>query len=371
MTVTWRPLAWAVVLAGTMGVGGAAAQTVIVKGAPAGSTVEFVLKAATVGSVAAGADGVASLSATGASGLGASEMDGYVFVDTCPDRRVVLVIERFSTPPPAAAACGRHAIPGVYWVRGVTTFVIDVAGASPVLRLRQGPAPALWLQSESDLAASVPTERRPSPTGLVLGGGAGLSSFTNAATLACGTGAECSDNGMSLAWAGNGAFWIKRYLAVEVGYLKPGQMKATGGGTGYTFSSVLDTDVVTMAAKAAAPIGPVRIYAFGGATYQNGTFTTTETIDAETVTVDSVSVTYPGGTQTLEQKTEGWGWLAGAGIEAWVTPMFAIYADGGYAAIKGSASDGTKNAMNDNLTYFVLGGRIRLGPKGSKTAGVK
>ncbi len=369
MRVMWRPLAVAVAVAFVAGNGSAAAQTVIVKGAPAGTTLEVVLKSASVGSAPAGDDGTASVTASGAAALGTTEMDAYVFVDACPDRRRVLVLERFTAPPPLWEGCERKEIPGIYLVKGVTTFVVDVAGPLPVLRLRQGPAPVQWLASEDELTASIPKVRRPAPTGLVLGGGAGLSSFSETPALACGTGPECSDTGMGLAFGAHGAFWINRILGVELGYIRPGQMKATGRGPGYNFETTFDANVATVAAKVGAPVGSARIYGFGGMNYHDAIRTTTETIEPSTVTTDDgVSITYPGGTQVFEQETSGWGWMFGGGFEIWVSPMFGIYADAGYLAIKGGAVGGKDKAVDDNLTYFMVGGRIRLGPKASASA---
>jgi hypothetical protein len=369
MRVMWRPLAVAVAVAFVAGIGSAAAQTVTVKGAPAGTTLEFVLKGASVGSAPAGDDGTASVSASGATALGATEMDAYIFVDTCPDRRRVLVLERFTAPPALWEGCERKEVPGIYLVRAVTTFVVDVAGPLPILRLRQGPAPEQWLRSEDELTASIPKVRRPAPTGLILGGGAGLSSFSETPALACGNGPECSDNGMGLAFNAHGAFWINRILGVELGYLRPGGMTVTGRGPGYDFETTLDANIATATAKVGAPVGMARIYGFGGVNYHDAIRTTTETIEPTTVTTaEGISITYPGGTQVFQQETNGWGWMFGGGFEIWVSPMFGIYADAGYMAIKGGAVGGKDKAIDDNLTYFMVGARIKLGAKASASA---
>jgi hypothetical protein len=41
--------------------------------------------------------------------------------------------------------------------------------------------------------------------------------------------------------------------------------------------------------------------------------------------------------QSVDANTDGWGWLATGGIEAWVHPAFAFYGEGGGAGIKGGA----------------------------------
>jgi hypothetical protein len=44
----------------------------------------------------------------------------------------------------------------------------------------------------------------------------------------------------------------------------------------------------------------------------------------------------------------------------WVAPAFGIYADAGRAALQGSSSDGQEEALDDRLTSFFVGARIRI-----------
>ena len=88
---------------------------------------------------------------------------------------------------------------------------------------------------------------------------------------------------------------------------------------------------------------------------------TTQTQDPRTVTVDEVVQTIPGGTQTFELKTDGWGWLFGGGLEVWVSPSFAIYGEFDYGALKGSDVSGGEARIDDRLTSALLGLRVHIG----------
>ena len=61
MLKPWRPLVIAAALTGTLGARPAAAQTVIVRNAPAGAPVELAFDAATVATGTADAEGQATL----------------------------------------------------------------------------------------------------------------------------------------------------------------------------------------------------------------------------------------------------------------------------------------------------------------------
>src|SRR5262245_54055611 len=96
MTNPWRPLALAAALHVVVCVGVAAAQTVIVRRAPAGSKVEFVLNADTIGDAVVNADGDATIVAKVP---GKTDMDAYLYVDTCDALRRIFVVQRGQSPP--------------------------------------------------------------------------------------------------------------------------------------------------------------------------------------------------------------------------------------------------------------------------------
>src|SRR5206468_5827846 len=102
-------------------------------------------------------------------------------------------------------------------------------------------------------------------------------------------------------------------------------------------------------------------YGFGGLNRHEATLTTSETIDDATVVIDSVSQTIKGGTQTFAQKTTGWNWVAGGGVEAWLTRWVAIYGELTLATIKGAAVSGGEGGIDDRAAFIAAGVRVRLG----------
>jgi hypothetical protein len=196
---------------------------------------------------------------------------------------------------------------------------------------------------------------------LVLFGSGGFSTFSNVINLACGDAPTCGNRDTGVTYSGGVAYWFTPYLAVEGSYLKPAKATADGGGTGYRFNSELDTHVLNLGGNVGVPIGPVRLYGKIAATYHRASFETTETIDDSTVTIDDVPQTIEGGTQSYDLRTGGWGWMFGGGLEAWATPTFAFYAEGGRAVIKGDHLDEGEGAMDDRLLYVLVGARFRIG----------
>lgn len=358
MTGPWRPLALAAALHVVAGVGVAAAQTVIVTNAPPGSTVELVLNAATIGSATADRTGNATLAVN----LGKAETDAHISVDVCKDLRRVLLMEQGQQPPPAGGGCDRREIAGLFLVRRVTTLVVSLAGPSPTLWLRQGPAPAEWLiqQEESERVRPARTWR-PSPTGLVLFGGGGLVKIGQAVAVACGDLEQCAGNDVKGVYAAGAAYWINRYVAAEASYVKPATVTMNGGADTFRFNSAFEAHILTVTGKVGVPIGPVRVYGQVGMNYHRALFTTTQTNDDVTVTIDDVEQTIKGGTQTFELRTGGWGWVFGGGAEAWVTRRLAIYAEAGRARLKGSTLDDGEGGIDDRATFVLVGARVHIG----------
>lgn len=358
MRAVWRPLACAAVI--NLAVAGAsAAQSVIVIHAAPGSTVEVAFNATTVGSVAADATGLATLAVNLPASGGKTETDVHIFVDACTGLTRVVLVEPGAQPPPAEA-CARKEIPGLYLMAGVTTFVVNVGQDEPTVRLRQGPAPAQWLNPELE-------ENRPprppvlAPRGLALSGGAGFATLANAVDDACGTVSDCTGGGLRGTATVGATVWVTRFLGAEVAYVRPMNVNTTGTGQGHAFDSTLRTEVVTLSGKVGAPIGRVRLYLKGGASYHRATFETTDTIDDYTILVDGAEVAVPGGTRSSGYQTSGWGWLGGAGLEVWFNPTLGIYAEGGVTFLKGPAKDGSEALMKDRLTSMVVGMRVRIG----------
>jgi hypothetical protein len=138
-------------------------------------------------------------------------------------------------------------------------------------------------------------------------------------------------------------------------------MLVDGSGQTFRFNTFLTADVLTVAGKVGGPVGPVRLYGRAGGNFHRGTFGTTQTTDDTTITVDGVTVAIPGGTQTFELVTEGWGWLFGGGMEVWMRPSVAIYGEVTFAALKGNPVDAAEGGLNDRLTAFTIGAKFKLG----------
>jgi hypothetical protein len=138
---------------------------------------------------------------------------------------------------------------------------------------------------------------------------------------------ECEGTGFPFGFTAGAEYWLTRFLAAELGYLRPADVAVAGSLTGSSFESRLDNHIVTVSAKAGVPVGPVRIYGRVGANRHYGTLTTAQTIDDITITVDGVEQTFEGGT----------------------------------ASIKGGAVGGIDGALNDRVTFLLFGGKLHLG----------
>lgn len=352
---SWRPLAFAAVLTLTVGAGIGEAQMLVVRNAPPGSPIELVLNSSPVGSatVNPGGDATITIKPTGAD----KQKDVRVYVDTCDKTRRVGLVERFVQPPPAAEGCDRKEIPGFFVARRVTTFVLDLGGATPMLWLRQGPAPLEWLTQ----APGAPLVTQPPvPKGLMLGGGAGILRFSNVLTQVCGDVPGCTGRDYGLTYAGSVTYWFVRFAAAEAGYIRPRKLAYSGSTPTYFFTSDFDAEIFTLGGKVGGPVGKARIYGQGGVNYHRAVLTTNNTIDDATVTINGVDTLVPGGTVTYKVKTQGLGWYAGGGIEVWMSDRAAIYVDGGFQKLKGKAVGGGEGTLNENVFFVVAGLRVRI-----------
>lgn len=336
MTKFWRLLV-AAALHVTVGAGVAAAQSVMVRHAPAGDTIELVLNATQVATATADANGDATLPLNLAeNNAGKTEIDANVFVDVCDKLRRVIVVERGQPAAALQAGCERREISGLYWVRRVNTLVVDLGGPNPTMMLIRG---------EYDLEPA--RSRSGAPRGLVLFGGGGFSDFRDVVLISCGDAALCEGKKAGLTYAAGATVWITRFLAAEGTYIKPRTASASGSGTNFNFDSTLDAQVITIAGRIGAPIGPVRISGLAGTNYHIATLKTREAIGEQS--------------QSFEVETQGWGWVFGAGMEVWMAPAFALYADAGIAGLKGAPVGGGELRFNDRLRFVTFGARVRIG----------
>jgi outer membrane protein with beta-barrel domain len=325
------------------------AQTLVVRGAPPNSTVEFVLNNSPMGSATVNAEGDAVIPSK--AGVTKADMDAFIYVDACDTLRRVFIEERGTLPPAPESGCNRTQISGSsFLVKRISTVVITVSGALPAVLLRQG---------SYDLHKQ---ERTWTPTsfGLVLFGGGGLTRFSQTSALSCGNATECAGDDVGFGFTAGADFWLSPYIAAEVSYTKPADSTADGSGTGFRFNSAIDAHILNIAGKVGIPVKRARIYGKGGATYHRATWETNQTIDPVERMTDSGTVTVPGGTQNYRLDTGGWGWSFGGGVEIWLVRSFALYAEGGRFAIKGSARDGADGSLDEGVMYVVAGGRVRL-----------
>jgi hypothetical protein len=353
MTNFWRPLVLAAALNVVAGAGMAVAQTVVVTNAPAGENVELVLNATPLGAVVADERGDATLPVNLQKNLGKTEIDANIYEDVCEETHRVLIVERGGQLPAAPAGCERREVSGLYWVRQVSTVVVDVGGTIPSVLLIRG--------SYNPREANVARPARVAPTGLVVTGGGGLVSYRDAVLIGCGNVSDCSGKGMRIGFTGGAEFWLNRFLAAEGTYVRPSNVTVKGSGEGYNFTSSTATHLFTIAGKAGGPVGPTRLYGRAGANYLRATSSTSDTIDDRTITVDGVEQTIKGGTQTFELKTQGWGWLFGGGFEVWVSQSAALYADLSFTKLRGKEKGDGDGRLNDRLMLFFAGIRVHIG----------
>lgn len=342
MTRRWRLLAIAAALNVTAGAATVAAQTVMVRNAPPGVAVEVLLNDLVTATGTTSPTGEVSLDLKMPD---PGEMDANVYVDVCEKTRRVLVVDRNKRPSPAPAGCDRREISGVFWVRPVNTLVVDVGGVQPAMLLIKGAYTPPKPTAAGGEGGDASTPRRPSPTGFTLFGGGGLGKFRDAFLIACGNAPGCTGHDGGLGYSFGGTYWITRWLGAEGGYLKPRKVTVKGGDT-FTFDSAFDVDIFPVVAKVAIPAGPVRVYGLVGGNYHQSTLNLTETIDSAT--------------QSFVQRTHGWGWMYGGGLEGWVTPKVALYGELSLAQVKGKAEDKGEGLIDDRLRFLGFGVRIRL-----------
>jgi hypothetical protein len=326
----------AAVLHLVVGAASAAGQTVIVRKAAPGSTVEVTVNAAAAGTATVDANGDAVVRVNMIGTSGRTETDAYLFFEQCDTLRRVLIVERAAQAPPPAADCKRHDLPGLFLIRRVSSLVFDASGAAPTVLLRQG-----------SYSLKPPRVWKPAPIGFVVFGGAGFGTFSNATFVSCGTVEGCAGDDTGVPLTAGAAYWVAKWLAAEVSYMKPADATATATSDTFTFNSVLDAEIVNISAKLGVPFGPTRFYGNIGTSYHRALSRTTQT---------SGSIT-----DTFELQTEGWGWMWAGGFETWLASSFALYAEGGSISLKGQAVNVAEGAIDDRVTFAIAGVRVRIG----------
>lgn len=356
----WRPLTCAAAITMTVAAGVATAQTVTVIKAPSGATVELVLNTATIGSTTATPAGLAILDVNLSARRGKDEIDTTIFVDACGLLRRIHFVEPGVQGLPAPGDCLRREIPGVYVVRNVTSFVIDVSDPMPSVRFRQGRAPDAWLNPEAEESGEGSSrEWGPMPTGVIAFGGAGLAMSNNQLGVACGNVTDCSGSGNRLALNLGLDVWFTSFLGVEGSYLRPTDVTVEGKGDGHRFTNSLDIHLATAGGKVGIPAGPARFYAKGGITYSRVESLTTQT--TYTVTGEGEYPTIDGGYQSFGLSNTGWGWFAGGGAEIWFSKRLAFYGEYLHTPVGGASSVGGEGVIDETATSFLGGIRFKVG----------
>ena len=261
------------------------------------------------------------------------------------EQRRVLLVEGGAQPPPQGG-CTRGTVRDLFSIQRVTTIVVDATGENPVVWIRQGPAPPEWF---GNMTAERPSKWAPPPLGAMVSAGLGGATFANFVNNACGDASSCSGQNLGVDFMAGATFWFNRFMAADVGYVRPVSLKVSGSGTNVTFNSGLDARVVTIAGKAGAQAGPVRLYGIGGA---NRLFATSTTV--QTVTNTAV------GQETFGLKAEGWGWLAGGGVEIYPLRRVGVFIEGTVLQLNGTAIDNAQGSISDRVIYGTIGIRFSI-----------
>lgn len=336
----------------------AGAQTVIVRNAPAGATIEVLINDARFPPATTDANGDATVPIHLPGTL--TETDVHVFTEACGNTRRVLLVERGLQPPASPQPCDRRDVYGFFLTTATTTLLVDMEKPDAVVNIRQGPVPPRWL-----LRGAAAEEKHinlpPAPDGLVVFAGLGVAASSDGSEVTCGTVATCEANDFNRGVNIGATYWLKPFLGAQVSYLKPSAVTANGSGDRYRFTSTRNMDLLMMSGAGAVKLGGVRLFAQGGANYHAATLSTSETVDDLTLTVNNAAQVVKGGTQNFELKTAGWGWQIGGGLEVWLKPAVAFYIDGARAQVSGNAVGSAEGSIDNSITYVMFGVRVHLG----------
>ncbi len=350
--------AWLALTAGllmTAGSGIASAQTVVVRNAPAGASATLVLNDEQVATATADAVGNATLRADMSTRLRKVEAGVHVIVDSCGEAWRILLVENGVQPAPVQGACTRATVRDVFSIQPITTLVIEVDAQNPAVWIRQGPAPVVWLGEET--ATTLKRTWKAAPVGIIVSAGVGGANFENTVSQACGDAVSCVGESLRTDGAIAATYWLTRFVAADVAYLRPGRVNASGSGTNFSFTSGLDARMLTIDGKVAFQAGPVRLYGLGGVNRLSATSTTVQTIPTGADTPE-----------TFAFKAQGWGWLAGGGAETWITNRLGLYVEGDVIALKGGAIDNAQGSLSDTVIFATTGVRVAVGRSSKITA---
>ena len=181
MTNPLRLLVMVAALTGTLGIGTAAAQTVLVRNAPAGAR----SRSSSALRPPAPARWARTAMPRCPSRLGTdqTEIDANVFVDICDKMRRVIIMERGLVARPRAVGLRLPRYLRVFWVRPINTLVVDFGDVNPTLLLIEGRYTPPKPQAAGEEASTGP--RHQAPTGFVLFGGGGLRSSATRRRFLC------------------------------------------------------------------------------------------------------------------------------------------------------------------------------------------
>jgi hypothetical protein len=315
--------------------------------------VELVLNETKVGTASADPAGDAKIPFKVQDSSGKTEMDATVHVDTCDNVRRVVVVERGKAPSVPEVGCTRRDVLGLFLVKPVSNIVVNTEGPNPTVWLRQGSV---------DLRPRGPAGRwSDMPTGLVAFGGVGLGKYRDQLFFYCGNVTSCDGSASRTTFTAGGTFWFSRYIGAEGAYVQPADVNVTGSGSNFRFTSQLEAHYFAINGKIGIPASRVRIYGQGGTNYHSASSTTRQTNDDTQITINGVPTTVPGGTQTIEIRTGGWGWQIGGGLEIWMKKSIGIYGEVGRTRIKGDSVEGPQGEMSDYITTFLGGMRFKIG----------
>jgi hypothetical protein len=348
------PASLAVLLV-VMAAGVSSAQTVYVTKATAGLPIELSLNGTKIASATANDAGIASLDVNLPAHGGKSQTDVHVSVEACAAAVRVQLVEAGLEMPTPSENCAHNDVTGTYVMKRDTSFVVDLSQSTPTVWLTEGEPPNTWLHPELAPAAGEGRVWAPPPKGLVVSAGGGLALFGDTITNACGNVSSCTGKKTRGALGGTATMWLTHAFAVQVSYLKPSDVTASGSDTNYTFTNLLETRFVSIAAKAGATAGPARIYGFGGAARHWAIANTRQVVANSTVTVNGVATPVPGGTYVSGIDAPAWDWIAGGGVEFWIKQPFGIYVEGTYLPLKSDAKNGGEGKIDDRVISLVAG----------------
>jgi hypothetical protein len=241
-------------------------------------------------------------------------------------------------------------------MRRETSIVIDLEPSIPIVRIRQGRVPGVWL-----LDGPIPTGRT-TPRGLVLFGAGGMGTMQETVDQLCGNSSPCARENTKLNIGGGAAFWMTRWLAAEGSFIKASGFIVTGEGEDYEMVGKATPRFLTVAALGGYSIRSARFYGRLGAAYHRAQIRVTQGTFQRVISQDGITTTYPPSTQEFKYETVGWGRLMGAGVEGWVSDSTALYAEVNFIRVEGdNADNGGERIMHDRLRTLLAGVKVHLG----------